>query len=819
MTGMHYLKRIDPLQLFRLFVDGRYHKKYSGWIGYEQKEHGSVQAMLDGFSYMIDHFDLSAGLNSEYVRQLQQICLQGVEDRHEKSTPGDVRYTTCGMKFFAAVGSDIGNIREALDIRKGDGTVVFHAPSKSAYESGKTADELDSETLYAELQRRRSLIYSPWYPVLDMETEAAIEGHRGLRAFYEAKHMIQMRIVEKMDDIIRRYNSSVEVDGGRNATIKAIALLVRELELLHPFPDGNCRVFAGVLLTHLLLYNGFPPAMLLNPNLDGEYSLPLWIGEIEQGMKNTLSLLQHPKQKLFGFSIDEMPVKERKRFLEMSSELREKIDEYRELFLTSKKIESYSAGSWMHCPGEMLFTGIGAKGSYRRGCLYFMLMIDDWISAGRDPITQLKKRVAGGIRAIVIARRHFSGALRNYIESFRLPVFVVDNVFATLEATAVGVRQEKNPKTVLITGTEGKTGAKLQMHHLFSLQTRTHAVLNSANAAVPIRRSLADLARDDRIELLEFSVDAHMDKTVHGAKVVNPDYCFFTNIGTEHMHNHKTIEGVIEAKSSVVYGMREDGICFVNTSMALAAPFMEAIRSKREGVRMMTFGVRPDDDATLLEAQFDLSQAGWDVHADIAGTEVSYFLPMVQSHAPIASVGVLLMADMLGLDVVKAAADYRDFIPFDSMGCLFKVPMGRGNVLIYDQSRRASIFGVRSMFEDLKHLKTDGRMVALFGSISSVKDNEWTRKYQAELAELIDGSRIDELYTTGPNLHYTHARLKHSERLKLHSDDHDVLAETIASHLRPGDLFVVMGYMRLGLDAVVESVIQRLKSAGADQEE
>ena len=35
MSGIHYLKQFDKVQLWRLFIDGRYHKKYDGWVGYE----------------------------------------------------------------------------------------------------------------------------------------------------------------------------------------------------------------------------------------------------------------------------------------------------------------------------------------------------------------------------------------------------------------------------------------------------------------------------------------------------------------------------------------------------------------------------------------------------------------------------------------------------------------------------------------------------------------------------------------------------------------------------------------------------------------
>ena len=53
MSKLKYLKEFDKSQLWRFFVDGRFHKKYDGWVGYEAKERGSIQALINGFSFAL----------------------------------------------------------------------------------------------------------------------------------------------------------------------------------------------------------------------------------------------------------------------------------------------------------------------------------------------------------------------------------------------------------------------------------------------------------------------------------------------------------------------------------------------------------------------------------------------------------------------------------------------------------------------------------------------------------------------------------------------------------------------------------------------
>ena len=60
-SGIKYLKEFDKRQLWRFFVDGRFQKKYNGWVGYEVGERGSIKALINAFKYMIENFDIVMG--------------------------------------------------------------------------------------------------------------------------------------------------------------------------------------------------------------------------------------------------------------------------------------------------------------------------------------------------------------------------------------------------------------------------------------------------------------------------------------------------------------------------------------------------------------------------------------------------------------------------------------------------------------------------------------------------------------------------------------------------------------------------------------
>ena len=796
MSKLKYLKQFDKSQFWRFFVDGRFQKKYDGWVGYEAGERGSVQALLNGFSFMMDNFDLSDGLKATYLRELHKVCMLSVETTNLKSSPGDIRYLNSGMPFFAKT-TTYEHLVEVFELRSGDETAIFNSAKW-----GKPADELDVDEIYNVMLKDKKINYRNWYPNLDKTQQEAIEGKRTLHEFYEAKHSIQMMIISKMEDIVERYNTNIKKAKTEDEKLEVITLVSREMELLHPFPDGNARTFTCVMLTHLLTFNGFPPAMLENPNLDNEVSHAQWIEEVELGIARTLKSIENPTMKFFNYSILDMTQKDRDKFLEMASELIKKIDNYKEIFLTPKKLVEYTNGEWIDGINEnMRFTGVGTYGTYSKGNIYFAMAIKDWIAEKKDVAYELKKVLSRGMRAVVLDDM-------SYAHLIDVPILLVKDSFDAFKQCSIQVRQEHNPFTVLVTGTEGKTGSKVQFHHILNKQVKTHAVLNSANTEIPVLRSLINLEDDDLVEINEVSVGRDEDYRVERTKMVNPNLCFFTNIGENHMDMHKTIENIIDAKSSVVEGLRDGGECILNGDNIYFEKLSKAIQRRRAGTTILSYGKDDSHTAYLIKKTFDSQRFGWDIEASIDGENVKYFLPLFQNHAPLISVGILLTIKEMGYDVQKASLDYEGLVPFETMGRILKIKKKSGEVNFYDQSRRGGIDGMRSAFRDMKNFNIKGKIVALVGGISIKKDSDWTKESHNELAKMINDSKIDRLYTTGNFMDYVKDGLDKPEIFVKHSDDLDELAQSLFNEVEEGDLLFIIGSAYLYLGRVSERILK-----------
>lgn len=471
------------------------------------------------------------------------------------------------------------------------------------------------------------------------------------------------------------------------------------------------------------------------------------------------------------------------------------------LFLTPARLALLTGGRWAVEPSNgVLFTHIG----YQSGGLYFPLDLKKQQLSDEAFRRKLTKRVAQGATALVVDRA-------SLVEGWLLPVLLVDNLISAFESAAKGVRALLNPFTILITGTEGKTGAKLQLHHLLSQQTSTHAVLDSNNTIFPILRSLMNLSCDDRIEINEVSIGSDEVVNQQQSLAVNADLCLFTHLGPNYMDIHHDMDTLIDRKSSVVEGMRSGGCCLIDGDNAYADQLQACIEARRADVRVVRYGSQAQHDAQLLSQVFDDASLGWRVTARIDDVVLSYDVPMLQQHFPLSTVAVMLAIKLAGYDIAAAAEAYQSLKPYRTMGMVdrLSLPSG-GEVLFYDQSSRGAISGMRSAFADLRRLPHHGKLVALIGGVSVLNDSDWTMDVHRQLAELVNESPIDCLYTTGSYMHYMHEHL--TKTLVGHHDDRQQLIAWLLGALQAGDKLFIIGSAYLELNVVASEIRSLLLS-------
>jgi len=653
----------DSKQLFRFFVDGRFHKKYRGWVGYEKNESGSVQGILDAYCLMLDNFDLATGLTSIYIKNLHASCMAGVITKNKKSTPGDLRYLEAGLNLYHDK-STLASLREIIEQRSGEGGMLFHSRQHQGTVESFTADEV-----LRILKEDGRIRFRTWYPNLDEEQQRKLIQPKSLGEFYEVKHYIQMCFAQRFDHLVERYNQEVAAARMPDHRLVAISRIVRDLELLHPFPDGNGRTLVAVLMNHLLLANGFLPAILWDPNIDAELSVLEFADEIRRGMKNTEMLLRDPSVTLYDYAISEATKEEILAFQKLSEPLLSRLQALafgtgvdvaeedgkgakRYLPLTPGRLVAITGGVWLHIDSNVLeklrFEGVTITGGEGENQLYFCRHFSNWKAERKNPEEEFERQTACGVVAVVVAERELA-------KKTPLPVLLVPDVDKALYEVGRAMRGLVNCQVVAVVGTEWAAKARELLCRVGRAYFRVHVAPEGDGKTPHVMGSLANLRLSDQVEVIEVATGARTNVARYRLQAIAPDVCFFTSCDNVEGLKETIYTDVLKTLAACVEGLRPGGLCLVNSASPSSPRLVQEIQGR--SVAMRTFGFRKEDNARFLQNPiFDPQSGLWSVQAVVMEKRLEYCLSGEDGYLPLLSLGVLLCLQYLGCDIENVAA-------------------------------------------------------------------------------------------------------------------------------------------------------------------
>ena len=143
------------------------------------------------------------------------------------------------------------------------------------------------------------------------------------------------------------------------------------------------------------------------------------------------------------------------------------------------------------------------------------------------------------------------------------PYILVDSTLDAFQAIAEYYKSLFPIKTVGITGSVGKTTTKEMIWSVLSRQFRTLKSEGNLNNQTGVPLTVMRLDNTYQAAVIEMGTN-HFGEIASLAKVVRPDFCVITNIGTAHIEHLKSREGILRAKTEMLAYMKEGGRVLVN---------------------------------------------------------------------------------------------------------------------------------------------------------------------------------------------------------------------------------------------------------------
>ena len=370
-----------------------------------------------------------------------------------------------------------------------------------------------------------------------------------------------------------------------------------------------------------------------------------------------------------------------------------------------------------------------------------------------------------------------------------VPMIVVPDSLRAWQQIAARWREGlKGLRIIGLTGSVGKTTTKEMTAQACSAVRKTQFTLENYNNDMGVPKTLLELRPETELAVVEMGMN-HFGEISRLTALVRPDVAVITNIGTMHIENLGSREGICRAKLEILEGLAPDGIAVLNGDEPL-------LRQADPACRKLWFGLGAENDLRAEEIRY--TETGIAFTAVGFGRRLPVELPVPGRHYVMNALAALLAARCAGVAMEQASEALRSF---KNTGNRLRISRARGCTVIAD-CYNAGPESMKAAFEVLRERPAAGRRIAVLGDMLELGS-------YAPVAHRNAGEQAaaaaDLVLAFGDESRALAAAAGEKAR---HFDSREELLAALLETARPGDAILFKASHGMHLEQVLEAFIQ-----------
>ncbi len=415
----------------------------------------------------------------------------------------------------------------------------------------------------------------------------------------------------------------------------------------------------------------------------------------------------------------------------------------------------------------------------RAGELFFAIR-----GPSRDGHDFVPDALARGAAAAVVREAHPGAG----------PLVRVADTAAALSRLAARARSAWGRPVVAVTGSAGKTTTKDVAASLLGAVMRVAKSEGNLNNQYGLPLSLLRVPAEARAAVVEIGIN-HPGEMAPLAAVAAPDVAVVTNVGTAHVGNFGSPDGIAAEKGRLVEALPSTGTAVLNADDARVARFRDRTRA-----RVVTYGVTADAD---VRAEAVKASESGGVRFRVGGCRLQSPLPGRHNvYNVLAAIGV---ARAMGVAASRLRAAVAALRPGRMRGEVRRL----AGVTVIDDCYNASPTAVRAMLDVLRGAKAM-RRIAVLGEMRELGSH--SAQLHRQVGEALAAAGVDYLIAVGGDA------AEIAAAASVPSEFHDsprAAGAALAAGLRPGDAVLFKASRGVGLEAARDVAIRSLAVAAS----
>lgn len=373
-------------------------------------------------------------------------------------------------------------------------------------------------------------------------------------------------------------------------------------------------------------------------------------------------------------------------------------------------------------------------------------------------------------------------------------IIIVDNTLEALQALAKYYLSILNLKKIAVTGSVGKTSTRDMVNYVCKEKYITGATVGNFNNDIGVPLTIFSLDETMEAAVIEMGMD-HFNEIHRLVDIVRPDVGVITTIGTSHMENLGSREGIRKAKMEIVDFFTPENTLIYNNSCDLLDENSTKGNYERVSIGIDTCNYRVKDIV-------DLGEEGVNFTLVVDERDYPVSLNVPGAHNAFNAALAIAAGVSIGVEIESAIEGLKKL---ELTGKRLTVKEGQ-NIKVIDDTYNASPESMKSAINTLIN-STGNRKIAILGDMyelgnDTIEFHKEVGKYGAEKdVDIILG--VGEL---GRNIAYGALEKLGKERA-IAFNSKDELNQALADIIKPGDTVLVKGSRGIAMETIVEKLI------------